>query len=86
MAGYRTGHFGKWHLGSKLEWGPQLFGFDHSYGSLAGGVGPYTHRYKVGEFSETWHRNGKFVEEEGRCRPGIAHRRDANREVRRPEQ
>ena len=28
---------GKWHLGSKPEEGPQKFGFDHGYGSLAGG-------------------------------------------------
>ncbi|MCP4643040.1 MAG: sulfatase-like hydrolase/transferase, partial [bacterium] len=35
--GYDTGLFGKWHLGSKPEWGPNNFGFDYSYGSLAGG-------------------------------------------------
>jgi arylsulfatase A-like enzyme len=63
--GYETALIGKWHLGSKLEWGPQLFGFDHSYGSLAGGVTSYTHLYKKGEFETTWHRNGKFVQEEG---------------------
>ncbi|MGV3757311.1 MAG: sulfatase-like hydrolase/transferase [Verrucomicrobiota bacterium] len=64
-AGYDTALIGKWHLGSKTEWGPQKFGFDFSYGSLAGGVGPLNHRYKEGEFSVTWHRNGKLVEEDG---------------------
>ena len=63
--GYDTALCDKWHLGSKPEWGPQKFGFDHSYGSLAGGVGPWDHRYKKGEFSATWHRNGRLVEEPG---------------------
>ncbi|HEY3897061.1 MAG TPA: sulfatase-like hydrolase/transferase [Chthoniobacter sp.] len=63
--GYDTALCGKWHLGSKPAWGPQLFGFDHSYGSLAGGVGPWDHHYKMGEFTHTWHRDGKLVEEKG---------------------
>jgi arylsulfatase A-like enzyme len=63
--GYETALIGKWHLGSKTEWGPQRYGFDHSYGSLAGGVASYTHVYKTGEFAQTWHRNGKLIEEEG---------------------
>ena len=63
--GYDTALCGKWHLGSKLEWGPQKFGFDHSYGSLAGGVGPWDHRYKTGEFTTTWHRDGQLIEEQG---------------------
>lgn len=63
--GYDTAIAGKWHLGSKPEWGPNHFGFDHSYGSLAGGVGPWDHRYKKGEFSETWHRNEKLLTETG---------------------
>lgn len=63
--GYDTALCGKWHLGSKTEWGPQKFGFDHSYGSLAGGVGPWDHHYKVGEFTTTWHRDGKLIQEEG---------------------
>src|SRR5262249_3983970 len=62
--GYETALIGKWHLGSKPEWGPQKYGFDHSYGSLAGGVTPYTHVYKTGAFARTWHRNGRLIEEE----------------------
>lgn len=61
--GYDTCITGKWHLGSKPEWGPNHFGFDHSYGSLAGGVGPWDHFYKKGEFSTTWHRNEKLITE-----------------------
>ncbi len=63
--GYHTGITGKWHLGSLPKWGPTLFGFDHSHGSLAGGVGPWNHLYKRGEYSRTWHRNDKFIEQEG---------------------
>lgn len=63
--GYDTGITGKWHLGSKPEWGPLTFGFNHSYGSLAGGVGQYNHLYKKGPYSRTWHRNDRYVEEEG---------------------
>ena len=63
--GYETFLAGKWHLGSLPMWGPNHFGFDHSYGSLAGGVSPWNHRYKKGQFSETWHRNEKLIAEEG---------------------
>lgn len=71
-AGYETAITGKWHLGSKPEWGPQKFGFDHGYGSLAGGCGPYDHRYKTGQFTQTWHRDGKLIEEEGHITDLIA--------------
>jgi arylsulfatase A-like enzyme len=63
--GYDTALCGKWHLGSKPEEGPQKFGFDHGYGSLAGGVGPWDHHYKTGVFSKTWHRDGQIIEEKG---------------------
>jgi arylsulfatase A-like enzyme len=63
--GYDTSMSGKWHLGSKAEWGPRQFGFNHSHGSLAGGVHPHTHRYKRGPYSETWHRDDVLVKEEG---------------------
>ncbi len=64
-AGYDTCLTGKWHLGSLPEQGPNHFGFDHSYGSLAGGVSPWNHRYKKSPFTETWHRNEKLLEEPG---------------------
>ena len=63
--GYDTGISGKWHLGSKPEWGPLKFGFNRSYGCLAGGVGQYNHRYKKGPYTHTWHRNDQLIDEEG---------------------
>jgi arylsulfatase A-like enzyme len=38
---------------------------------LAGGVTPWEHRYKTGEYSHTWHRNGELIEEEGHVTPLI---------------
>lgn len=76
--GYDTCLTGKWHLGSKPEWGPNHFGFDHSYGSLGGGVGPWDHHYKnkesgmAGEFTETWHRDEKLIKETGHVTDLIA--------------
>jgi arylsulfatase A-like enzyme len=63
--GYDTFLAGKWHLGSLPKWGPNHFGFDHSYGSLAGGISPWNHRYKKGPFTVTWHRNHELIEESG---------------------
>lgn len=70
--GYDTCLTGKWHLGSLPEWGPNHFGFDHSYGSLAGGVSPYRHRYKMGPYSQTWHRNEQRIDEPGHVTDLIA--------------
>jgi arylsulfatase A-like enzyme len=70
--GYSTAITGKWHLGSLPEEGPRKFGFDHSYGSLAGGVGPWNHVYKTGPFSETWHRDDVRITEEGHVTDLIA--------------
>jgi arylsulfatase A-like enzyme len=71
-AGYETCLTGKWHLGSLPDQGPNHFGFDHSYGSLAGGVSPWNHRYKQGPFTQTWHRNEKLIEETGHVTDLIA--------------
>lgn len=70
--GYDTGITGKWHLGSRPEWGPLKFGFNRSYGSFAGGVNQYLHLYKKGQYSRTWHRNDQYVDEEGHTTDLIA--------------
>ncbi|MGI9429944.1 MAG: sulfatase-like hydrolase/transferase [Bythopirellula sp.] len=66
-AGYDTALIGKWHLGSLPKWGPNHFGFDYSFGSLAGAMAPYDHRYQLNrpEFIRTFHRNHKFIDEPG---------------------
>jgi arylsulfatase A-like enzyme len=70
--GYATCLVGKWHLGSLPEQGPNHFGFHHSYGSLAGGVSPWNHRYKQGIFTQTWHRNETLFDEKGHVTDLIA--------------
>ncbi|MCC9643573.1 arylsulfatase [Rhodopirellula sp. JC740] len=60
-AGYRTYLAGKWHLGSDPDHGPNHFGFDSSYGSFAGAVGMYDHRYRTGDFEHTWHRDHELI-------------------------
>jgi arylsulfatase A-like enzyme len=53
-------------MGSLPEWGPNHYGFDYSYGSLAGAVGMYDHRYRIDSpYGKTWHRNHEYIEEEG---------------------
>ena len=62
-AGYETALMGKWHLGLNPESGPGAYGFDYSYGFLHGQIDQYAHTYKNGDRS--WHRNGKFIDEQG---------------------
>lgn len=42
--GYATGLVGKWHMGFKLEYGPNAHGFDEFWGFMAGALDYYTHR------------------------------------------
>jgi len=59
--GYKTFICGKWHMGSDTIDGPNNHGFDESYGSLAGAVGMYDHRYRPGKYENAWHRNHQPV-------------------------
>lgn len=61
-SGYDTYLCGKWHLGSDPQHGPNQYGFDHSYGSLAGAIGMYDHRYREGPFGDTWHRDHELID------------------------
>ena len=44
-AGYRTGHFGKWHMGSAAHSRPMAVGFDEFVGFYSGWTDYYSHRY-----------------------------------------
>lgn len=70
--GYTTHLAGKWHLGSRPEWGPNQYGFDHSYGSLNGAVDPWGHQYRPGPYARTWHRDGRIFDEEGNATELVA--------------
>ena len=64
-AGYDTGLFGKWHLGSSLAYAANNWGFNTSYGCQAGCMDPYTHRYHLPGYEHTWHRDGTPLDEPG---------------------
>ena len=61
--GYQRFLVGKWHLGNKTQSQlPNARGFEHSYGSLTGGVG-YWNKVHGGGYD--WHRNGQVAREKG---------------------
>ena len=71
-AGYATFQVGKWHLGSRPEWGPNHYGFEHSYGTLTGAADPWTHKYRRGPYEDTWHRDGVRLDEDGNATELVA--------------
>ncbi|XOV92424.1 MAG: sulfatase-like hydrolase/transferase [Bacteroidota bacterium] len=53
--GYRTGIFGKWHLGASLENGPLSQGFDEFFGFRGGFIDNYVHYFLHGiGFHDLW--------------------------------
>lgn len=58
-SGYRTGHFGKWHLGYDRATMPNAHGFDHSFGHLCGCIDNFSHTYywAMPQVHDLW-RNG----------------------------
>ena len=57
-AGYRTGLFGKWHLGAAEGNGPLDMGFDEFFGHLGGFIENYTHYFLHGTgFHDLWEGN-----------------------------
>ena len=57
-AGYRTGLFGKWHLGKYPGYQPQQRGFDEFFGHYHGHIERY-------QFPDQIHHNGRPVEARG---------------------
>lgn len=70
--GYFTAMTGKWHLGALPEWGPNHYGFMRSYGSMTGAADPWTHKYRQGPLEDTWHRDGRRIDEEGNATELVA--------------
>ena len=48
-AGYRTGLFGKWHVGSHRDFGPMTQGFDEFFGIRNGFIDNYNHYFLHGK-------------------------------------
>ncbi len=60
-AGYRTGMFGKWHLGYEEQYNPTYQGFERYVGYVSGNVDFHTHIDGAGVF-DWWHQNRKTKE------------------------
>ncbi len=61
--GYKTGMFGKWHLGYNPEFNPTKHGFDEFYGYLSGNVDYISHRDGINIYD--WWRNTELSYDEG---------------------
>jgi len=66
-AGYRTGHFGKWHLGDASPFLPQERGFEESVAHGGGGIGNTPDYWGNDYFDDTYSVNGRPVKFEGFC-------------------
>ncbi|HCU34781.1 MAG TPA: Cerebroside-sulfatase [Armatimonadetes bacterium] len=65
--GYRTGMFGKWHLGDNYPYRPQDRGFAKVVAHRGGGVGQTPDFWGNSYFDDTYLHNGKPVAHEGYC-------------------
>lgn len=71
-AGYRTGLFGKWHLGDTLEVSPNAQGFDEFFGHKVGCIDNYSHYfYWAGPNKHDLWRNEQEVFEPGSYFPDL---------------
>lgn len=66
-AGYRTGHFGKWHLGDAAPFRPHERGFEYSVAHWGGGIGNTADFWGNDYFDDTYAVNGEFKKFEGFC-------------------
>jgi arylsulfatase A-like enzyme len=67
VSGYRTGIFGKWHLGDNYPFRPQDRGFDESLIHHGGGIGQGIDYWGNDYFDDTYFRNGKPERFKGYC-------------------
>ncbi len=66
-AGYRTGHFGKWHLGDAQPFLPHRRGFELSVYHGGGGIGNAPDAWGNDYFDDTYSVNGERRQFEGYC-------------------
>ncbi len=64
-AGYKTGVFGKWHLGFSYPYMPRHRGFDVSFVHGGGGIGQMEDYYGNNHIDATYWRNGKTEPSKG---------------------
>lgn len=65
--GYRTGMFGKWHLGDNYPLRPQDQGFDHVVWHHGGGVTQAPDYWENDYFDDTYEVNGEYQKFSGYC-------------------
>ena len=65
--GYRTGIFGKWHLGDNYPYRPMDRGFDESIVHGGGGISQQTDHWLNDYFDDTYMVNGEAKKFEGYC-------------------
>ncbi len=65
--GYKTGMFGKWHLGDNHPFAPQDRGFDEAFYHGGGGIGQTPDYWNNDYFDDTYFRNGIPEKKEGYC-------------------
>ncbi|MHC4154538.1 MAG: arylsulfatase [Planctomycetota bacterium] len=65
--GYRTGIFGKWHLGDTYPFRPQDRGFDETLVHAGGGIGNTQDYWGNDYFDDSYFRNGKPEKFTGYC-------------------
>ncbi len=66
-SGYRTGMFGKWHLGDPYPYAPRYRGFHDTVHHLAGGVDEIGNPVENDYFDDTYYRNGVPEKFDGYC-------------------
>ena len=66
-AGYRTGHFGKWHLGDSQPFRPHERGFERSVYHAGGGIGNTGDPWGNDYFDDTYYVNGRPERFAGYC-------------------
>jgi len=69
--GYRTGLFGKWHLGADLAHGPLEQGFDEFFGHRGGFIDNYNHHFLHGMGFHDLYENKTEVFRKGRYFPDM---------------